>query len=382
MRKARMQVWYRPILYTASRSLNYRNLGKKKKEKRERGENKKKKQQQKKLENRERKREIYKIQLIFHFNSANEVLTVPHPSVIYETFSKKSITTLLISFAFFKFNSGRERRNYFARPRSPFHAVTRGLDVEHFDARYPTNEPTPLSLRERTHTHTHARTHTLHTRYFINYKTSRPSRQYKFTGARRIRVRWPRWFIIIITATARPSILAFRSCIFNVDGPVPGSCTGSYITDSFVQAVTKRNKIFPPRNRSVVVEEVQGRVVHTPLFSSSIHPPHPCSLFFLFSSFPFLFFFFALRRTRCIFKFRRAITLSWNQGVVPATRKSWPPPPASFLLQRHTFCNIFTDPTSLSHCFLQFFLNNNFCTRWNWNWDFPSDFFKRFNGDL
>lgn len=144
------------------------------------------------MENRERKREIYKIQLIFRFNSANEVLTVPHPSVIYETFSKKSITTLLISFAFFKFNSGRERRNYFARPRSPFHAVTRGLDVEHFDARYPTNEPTPLSLRERTHTHTHARTHTLHTRYFINYKTSRPSRQYKFTGARRIRVRWPR----------------------------------------------------------------------------------------------------------------------------------------------------------------------------------------------
>lgn len=293
MRKARRQVWYRPILYTASRSLNYRNLGKKKKKKKEQREReektRRKNNNKKKLENRERKREIYKIQLIFRFNSANEVLTVPHPSVIYETFSKKSITTLLISFAFFKFNSGRERRNYFARPRSPFHAVTRGLDVEHFDARYPTNEPTPLSLRERTHIHARAlaRTHTLHTRYFINYKTSRPSRQYKFTGARRIRVRWPRWFIIIITATARPSILAFRSCIFNVDGPVPGSCTGSYITDSFVQAVTKRNKIFPPRNRSVVVEEVQGRVVHTSLFL--FDPPTPSLLSFL----PFFFFSFS-----------------------------------------------------------------------------------------
>lgn len=158
-----MQVWYRPILYTASRSLNYRNLGKKKKgrierEKERERENKKKKQK-KKLENRERKREIYKIQLIFRFNSANEVLTVPRPSVIYETFSKKSITTLLISFAFFKFNSGRERRNYFARPRSPFHAVTRGLDVEHFDARYPTNDPTPPnpSVAARTYTHAHTR---------------------------------------------------------------------------------------------------------------------------------------------------------------------------------------------------------------------------------
>lgn len=172
----------RPILYTASRSLNYRNLGKKRERKRKQEEKTKKK-----LENRERKREIYKIQLIFRFNSANEVLTVPHPSVIYETFSKKSITTLLISFAFFKFNSARERRNYFARPRSPFHAVTRGLDVEHFDARYTTtNDPTPLSQPF------YRCAHTLYTRYFINYKTSRPSRQYKFTGARRIRVRWPR----------------------------------------------------------------------------------------------------------------------------------------------------------------------------------------------
>lgn len=121
----------------------------------------------------------------------------------------------------------------------------------------------------------------LYTCYFINYKTSQASRQYKLqSGARRLRVRWSRWFIIIITATARPSILALL-CIFNVDGLVPGSCTGSYITDSFVQAVTKRCreiKFFPPRNRSVVGTG-QARALLVLLFS--FHPLPPLSFFFL-----------------------------------------------------------------------------------------------------
>lgn len=105
-----------------------------------------------------------------------------------------------------------------------------------------------------------------------------------------------------------------------------------------------RNKIFPSTESQCRRNGASARLARAALF----FPP---------SATPFLLFslFFAPRRTRCIFKFCRAITLSWNQGVVPATGKSCPCP-ASFITRDTFFSFCLTFLVILLHfsCFYHF----------------------------